>query len=84
MSLTLMRAGQMPLLYLTDLFANKKHEVRSLFSHSTNVQLKLYLIIIYMSKHKEQTADTKLKQVDYEKQYYLKSIYPSYSANVYE
>lgn len=74
----------MSLLYLIDWFTSKKHEVRSLFSHSTNVQLNLYLIIIYMSKHTEQTANMKLKQVDYEKQYYLKCIYPSYSANVYE
>lgn len=76
--------GQVPLLYLTDWFPNKQPEVRSLFSYSTNVQLISCLIIIYLAKHTAQTADIKLKQVNYEQQHSLKSIYSSYSANVYE
>jgi len=84
MLLTLVTVGQVSLLYFTDWFPNKEPEVRSLFSHSTNLQLTLCLIIIYLAKHTAQKADIKLKQVNYEQQHSLKNIYSIYSANVYE
>lgn len=84
MLLTLVTVGQVSLLYFTDWFPNKEPEVRSLFSHSTNLQLTLCLTIIYLAKHTAQKADIKSKQVNYEQQHSLKNIYSSYSANVYE